>query len=177
MSKLINGEHLTSLFALVNKQNKTTVPLFPKCSPTVPLRSCVTVPLFPHTYRWGTGGTPGRREDRNSGGDMTTYRDMAAIESFHHILARTLDLGLLPPCFGDGSYRWLSEDPRDRGQAMLECRVCPIMRECDQLAEAILPTHGVWGARDWTQARIEGKHPSARQHDHVRCMHSTQVGR
>jgi Transcription factor WhiB len=55
-----------------------------------------------------------------------------------------------PPC-GDDPDTWMSDDKTERADAARLCQSCPLIVTCADYADAIHPTHGVWGGRDLTR--------------------------
>lgn len=53
---------------------------------------------------------------------------------------------------------WLSEEPGLRAMAARWCRRCPVLEECDELAEAGRVTFGTWGGKDRTELRTHRRH-------------------
>ena len=66
---------------------------------------------------------------------------------------RELDhLGLKTHCSDPAtSHWWLSEEPKERRQAVKWCRSCPVLAGCGQAARARGERFGVWGAVDYTR--------------------------
>lgn len=59
------------------------------------------------------------------------------------------------PCRADPD-RWFVEATTPKNSAVvetaiLECKGCPVLVQCGELAARIRPTHGVWAGKDWTK--------------------------
>lgn len=59
------------------------------------------------------------------------------------------------PCRADPD-RWFVEATTPKNSEIVEgviseCRCCPVLAQCGELAARIRPTHGVWAGRDWTK--------------------------
>jgi Transcription factor WhiB len=55
-----------------------------------------------------------------------------------------------PPCTHDPD-RWVSDDRDQRDDAARLCGRCPLTVVCREYAEAVHPTHGVFGGVDFTR--------------------------
>jgi Transcription factor WhiB len=79
---------------------------------------------------------------------MTTTDAMTALSA---ALLTLTHRDVRPPC-GDGSDRWVSDDRDQRASAATQCQSsCPLVTVCRDYADAIHPTHGVWGGTDRTR--------------------------
>lgn len=59
------------------------------------------------------------------------------------------------PCRADPD-RWFVEATTPKNSEIVEgviseCRCCPVLAQCGELAARIRPKHGVWAGRDWTK--------------------------
>ena len=79
---------------------------------------------------------------------------MATGRALTSALVRLASDGRRPPCgdWGDGN-PWVSDDSRERAQAALWCRGCPVLAECGEAAEEADERFGVWAGVDRTGVR------------------------
>lgn len=59
------------------------------------------------------------------------------------------------PCRADPD-RWFVEATTPKNSEIVEgviseCRCCPVLAQCGELAARIRPSHGVWAGKDWTK--------------------------